>query len=153
MKARYVRLALFTGAVSLLVLSQAQAVSLDSLKEKAGDTLSSGGGSQGGGGAALLSSLSSGSFDFASLENVSGVLSYCQEHGYLGSNSDIIKGKVLDQLGMETEPEENSSYQQGVEGILKGDDGRSLDLSSLGDQAGEKACGLVADQAMSYVGG
>nr|WP_163503587.1 DUF2501 domain-containing protein [Halomonas socia] len=145
MDMRHARSIAIAGLASLLSLGHAHAVSLDGVRDQAGGMMS-------GGDAGLLSSLSSGSFNFASLENLTGVLSYCQENGYLGSNADIVKGQVMDRLGVDSEPEQDDDYQQGLEGILQGD-GEAFSLSSLGDQAGERACGLVADQAMSFVGG
>lgn len=135
-----------TGMLSLLSIGAAHGQSLDSLTNQAG-SLMGGGGSSG-----LLSSLSSGSFSPNSLTNLTGVLSYCQENGYLGSPADIAKDRVMDRIGISSEPTDDSDYQAGLSGILQGD-GESFDLRALGDQAGERACGFVADHAMSLVGG
>lgn len=135
-----------TGMLGLLSIGAAHGQSLDSLTDQASSLM--GGGGSGG----LLSSLSSGSFSPNSLTNLTGVLSYCQENGYLGSPADIAKDRVMDRIGVASEPTDDSDYQAGLSGILQGD-GESFDLKTLGDQAGERACGLVADQAMSLVGG
>ncbi|MGO2391621.1 MULTISPECIES: DUF2501 domain-containing protein [unclassified Halomonas] len=135
-----------TGLVSILLAGQAYAFDINSVTDRASNMASSGGSSN------LLSSLSSGSFNFANLENLTGVLNYCQENGYLGSNADIAKSQVMSRLGLESEPEENQSYQEGLSGMLQGD-GESFNLSALGDQVGERACGMAADQAMSFAGG
>lgn len=137
------------GLFGLMSIGQAHAQSLDSMKDKATDMMSGGGGE---GGTSLLSSLSSGSFNPASLTNLTGVISYCQENGYLGSTADVAKNQVMEQLGVSSEPTDDSDYQQGLGGVLQGDK-QSFNLASLGDQVGEKACGMVADQAMSFVGG
>lgn len=136
----------FAGLFSLMSIGQAQALSLDSVTEQAGDMVSGG---EGGG---LLSSLSSGSFSSGSLTNLTGVIGYCQENGYLDSSADIAKNQVMEQLGVSSEPTDDSDYQAGLSGILQGD-GESFNLTSLGDTVGEKACGMVADQAMSIAGG
>ncbi|WP_413614913.1 DUF2501 domain-containing protein [Halomonas cupida] len=137
---------ILAGLFSLSSIGQVQALSLDSVTDQAGDMLS--GGESGG----LLSSLSSGSFSSGSLTNLTGVISYCQENGYLDSTADIAKNQVMEQLGVSSEPMNDSDYQEGLSGILQGD-GESFNLASLGDTVGEKACGMVADQALSIAGG
>nr|WP_300311493.1 YjjA family protein [Halomonas sp.] len=139
----------FAGLLGFMSIGQAQALSFDSVKESASSMLSEGGGEGGG----LLSSLSSGSFSSGSLTNLTGVINYCQEKGYLGSTADVAKDQLMEQLGVSAEPTEDSDYQQGLSGILQGEDGESFNLASLGDTVGEKACGMVADQAVSMVGG
>ncbi|RAW07427.1 DUF2501 domain-containing protein [Halomonas elongata] len=148
MDTRFKTLAL-AGLFGLMSIGQAQASSLDSMKDKAGDMLSGGGSGEG---TSLLSTLSSGSFNPGSLTNLTGVISYCQENGYLGSTADVAKNQVMEQLGVSSEPTDDSDYQQGLSGILQGED-QTFNLASLGDQVGEKACGMVADKAMSFVGG
>lgn len=151
MELRDIRMALAAIALGLASLGQAHAISIDGLKEKASGMISNGSGGQG---ASLLSSLSSGSFDFSSMQNAAGVLSYCQENGYLGSAGDIAKKQLMGKLGMEDESSEDSGFLQGAKGILQGGDGQSFDLGRLKDQVGEKACGLLADQATSsFLGG
>lgn len=149
MHARFKSLAL-AGVVSLMFIGQAQALSLDNMKDAAAGMLSGG---EGGGSASMLSMLSSGSFNPGSLTNLVGVISYCQEQGYLGSPAEVAKNKALEQLGISSAPTEDSGYQQGLSGVLQGEGGQTFNLSSLGDMIGEKACGLVADQAMSFIGG
>nr|WP_297460909.1 DUF2501 domain-containing protein [uncultured Halomonas sp.] len=151
MELRNIRTALVAIVIGLATLGQAHAISIDGLKEKAGGMISNGAGGQG---ASLLSSLSSGSFDFGSMKNAAGVLSYCQENGYLGSAGDIARNQLMDKLGMQDESSEDSGFLQGAKGILQGGDGQSFDLGRLKDRAGEKVCGLLADQATSsFLGG
>lgn len=139
------------GFLGLMSIGQAQAFSLDSMKDEAADMMSGSGGG-GNGSASLLSTLSSGSFNPGSLTNLTGVISYCQDNGYLGSTADIAKDQVMEQLGINSEPTNDNDYQQGLSGILQGED-QEFNLTSLGDKVGEKACGMVADQATSFVGG
>ncbi|MGC3874349.1 DUF2501 domain-containing protein [Halomonas sp. GXIMD04776] len=147
------RLACLAGliaAVALVPVSSAS--SMDSVKDKAGSLMS--GGSSGGGGS-LLSSLSSGSFDLGSMSNVAGVLGYCQEQGYSKSATQTVKEKLMGKLGGQQEASQDEGYQQGMKGILKGqEEGKSFDLSGIKDQVGEKVCGTIADKAMSsFLGG
>lgn len=138
---------------SLAVAPLALAQSMDSLKDQAGDMLSGSSGSSASGGS-LLGSLSSGSLNLASIQNVAGVLGYCQEQGYTKSKTEMVKDKLMGQLGGKEEAEQDIGYQQGMKGMLQGEDGQSFNLSSLKDQVGEKACGMVADRAMSsFLGG
>ncbi|WP_187775940.1 DUF2501 domain-containing protein [Salinicola corii] len=141
-----IRTVALASLVGLMSIGTAHAQSLDSLKEKGSEMMS------GGDSAGLLSSLSSGSFSPSSMTNLTGVLSYCQENGYLGDSADGVKDKVMEAAGISSEPTDVSDYQEGKEGVLQGD-GESFDLSSLGDKAGEKACGMVADKATSFIGG
>nr|WP_299241500.1 DUF2501 domain-containing protein [uncultured Halomonas sp.] len=137
------------AAVALVPVGSAS--SMDSVKEKAGGLMS--GGSSGGG--ALLSSLSSGSFDLGSMSNVAGVLGYCQEQGYSKSATQTAKDKLMGKLGGQEKASEDKGYQEGMNGILKGqEEGKSFDLGSLKDKMGEKVCGTIADKAMSsFLGG
>lgn len=150
MNIRYIRLAMLAALFAMATTASAQ--SLDSLKESAGNLFS--GGSQSASGASLLGSLGSGSFSLASMENVAGVLGYCQEQGYTSSATEMAKDRLMEQIGGQQEVSQDSAYQQGLSGILKGEGGQSFSLSGLKDQVGEKVCNTVADQAMSsFLGG
>ncbi|MHB0774895.1 DUF2501 domain-containing protein [Halomonas sp. WWR20] len=139
-------------SVTLALTPTVSAQSLDSLREKAGNALSGYGASASG--SSLLSALGSGSFELASMRNVAGVLSYCQQQGYTASATERIKDKLLGQMGGQEQASQDSVYQQGLSGILQGGDGKSFNLSGLKDQVGERACNAVADQAMSsFLGG
>ncbi len=148
MQLRTVRMALAATVIGLATLGQAQAASTDSLKDKAGSMASSVAESQGGSGGSLLSSLSGGSFSLSSMKNAAGVLSFCQENGYSASASDTAKDKLMDKLGI-SKSSDDQDYQQGLKGMVQGEDGQSFDLSSVKDKVGEKACGMIADKAMS----
>lgn len=140
---------------SMTFSSLAMALDLDSVKE--GASMLSGQSSQDAGstsGASLLSSLGSGSFDLGSMQNVAGVLGYCQEQGYTESATDQVKNSLMEKLGGESQAADDDGYQQGLNGVLQGSDGQSFDLGSLKDQVGERVCASVADQATSsFLGG
>lgn len=144
MTIRGIRLAVLTASLGLATAVSAQ--SMDSLKESAGNVLSGG---QSGSGASLLGSLGSGAFSLGSMQNVAGVLGYCQRQGYLGSTTDRIKDRLLGQIGGEQQASRDEGYQQGLNGILKGEEGQSFSLDGLRSQMGEKVCNSVADQAAS----
>lgn len=151
MNIRHVPLAMLATTLFAMTTT-ASAQSLDSLKESAGSFLS--GGSQSATGASLLGTLGSGSFSLASMENVAGVLGYCQEQGYTASATEMAKERLLERIGGQSEASQDSAYQQGLNGILQGADGQSFSLGGLKDRLGEKVCNSVADQAMSsFLGG
>ncbi|GHB11946.1 DUF2501 domain-containing protein [Salinicola rhizosphaerae] len=157
MKLRHLSAALIT--TTLAVSPLASAFSMDSVKKQAGEMMS-GQSSQSAStatstsGASLLSSLGSGSMNLGSMQNVAGVLGYCQEQGYTESATDKVKNSLLSKLGGESEAAESDSYQQGLSGLLQGGNGQTFSLTSLKDKVGEKACGMIADKAMSsFLGG
>ncbi|WP_162619570.1 DUF2501 domain-containing protein [Salinicola peritrichatus] len=143
-------------AASIVISPLAVALSFDSVKKSAGDMLSgqSAQGTSSASGTSLLSSLGSGSFDLGSLQNVAGVLGYCQEQGYTASATDQVKEQLMEKLGGESQAEQSQGYQQGLSGLLQGDDGQTFNLSNLKDQVGERVCGAIADRAASsFLGG
>ncbi|MDW5378369.1 DUF2501 domain-containing protein [Halomonas sp. HP20-15] len=147
------RTVLAAAAIGLATLGQAQVASSDSLKEKAGSMASSVAESQGGSGGSMLSALSGGSFSLANMKNAAGVLSFCQENGYSAKASDTAKDKLMNKLGINKDSDDQD-YQQGLKGMVQGKDGQSFDLSSVKTKVGEKACGMIADKAMSsFLGG
>lgn len=154
MHRRFVSAALLTATV--VASPMASALSFDSVKKNAGDMLSGQSSQSSGSGssASLLSSLGSGSLDLGSMQNVAGVLGYCQEQGYTESTTDKVKNSLLEKIGGQSEAEESDSYQQGLDGVLQGGDGQTFSLTGLKDKVGEKACGMIADKATSsFLGG
>lgn len=138
-------------AASFVLAPAASAQNLDNLKEQAGSALSGGSSSSGG---SLLSALGSGSFSLGSMQNVAGVLGYCQQQGYAASATDRVKEQLMGRFGGQEDASRSSDYQQGLSGVLEGDSGKTFSLSNLKDQAGEKVCSTVADRAASsFLGG
>lgn len=101
------------------------------------------------GGDSLLGQLGGGGFSLASPQNVLGVLSFCQAHGYAPSATETVKDKLMSKFGMGGQAEQSSDYKEGATGLLKDAQGGTLDLTKLKDIAGRKACGMVADKATS----
>ncbi|MGM8851966.1 hypothetical protein BTW08_00365 [Salinicola sp. MH3R3-1] len=154
MNLRFLSATLLT--VSVAASPMASAYSFDSVKKNAGEMMS-GQSSQSTGtasGASLLSSLGSGSMNLGSMQNVAGVLGYCQDQGYTESTTDKVKNSLLEKIGGQSQAEESDSYQQGLSGLLDGGNGQTFSLTQLKDQVGKKACGMITDKAMSsFLGG
>jgi len=154
MNPRFLSAALLTASIAASPM--ASAFSFDSVKKDAGEMMS-GQSSQSTGaasGASLLSSLGSGSMNLGSMQNVAGVLGYCQDQGYTESTTDKVKNSLLEKLGGQSQVKEDDSYQQGLSGLLQGGNGQTFSLSNLKDQVGKKACGMITDKAMSsFLGG
>lgn len=100
-------------------------------------------------GASLLSSLGSGSLNLGSMQNVAGVLGYCQRQGYTESATDKVKNSLLGKLGGQSQATESDSYQQGLNGLLQGDNGQTFSLTNLKGKVGKKVCGIITDKATS----
>lgn len=105
-----------------------------------------------GGNAALLQGLGLGKLTSGAAGNAAGVLEYCVKNNYLQkANIDTVKNSLLDKAGINAkEPETDASYQNGLQGMLKGD-ASTLDLSSVQDDVKEKACEYVLDNASSIL--
>lgn len=125
---------------------------LDSVKEQAGQYL-------GGGGHAASSSSSMGSglglpaIGSGTSSNVAGVLEYCVKNNYLNpANAQGVKDKLLGKIGLGGgQAEQDSGYQQGLGGVLKGSDGSSFSLDRVKGNLKEKACDYVLDNAKSFI--
>jgi hypothetical protein len=115
------------------------------------------GGALGGGGD--MSSLASGSAG-----NAAGVIEYCVKNNYLGGDmAASMKGKLMGKAGLGSD-NKDPGYSDGAAGLVKTSDGKSVDLSSLGDSAGgmagvgdmkskmtKKACSAVLDHSKSLL--
>jgi len=93
-----------------------------------------------------------------SMGNVAGILQYCVKNNYLGGNSDA-SGIASKLLGKTQGGSSNSDYTSGAEGLLKGKDGNTTNLSSIGGGNSDlksklttKACGVVLNQGKSFLG-
>lgn len=138
-------------AVALALPVVTTAGPLDSLKGSAAGALGSSGKTGGGllDGGGLAGTLGGGSLGLGSMQNVAGIMGWCQSHGYAPSASEMVKDRLLDKLGLDNRPDETEDYQQGVAGILKDAKGGQVNLSSLRNVAGKQACSTIADEAMS----
>ncbi|AYQ86252.1 DUF2501 domain-containing protein [Burkholderia gladioli] len=101
------------------------------------------GGALGGGGSSLMPS---------SLGNVAGVLQFCIQNQYLGSGgASSVKDQLLGKLG--GNPQSDSGFASGSNGILDGGNGKTLDLSGGGlkQQLTKQICDKVLTQAKSML--
>ncbi|XXD11379.1 DUF2501 domain-containing protein [Klebsiella sp. R445] len=135
----------------------------DSLSSAASQ-LSSQGDSQQSGGmsvSSLTSLLSNGnqSLTSSSMNNAAGIMSYCAKQKLSSvTNTENVKNQVLDKLGLSTpeKQKEDTSYLDGLQGLLSSNSGQKLDLNSLGsssmaEKVKTKACDLVLKQGVSFL--
>lgn len=141
---------LIVGAVAVPSLASASA--FDNLKKGASGLMNSSNSTQSQsslGATSLLQQLGSGSFNLGSMQNVAGVLGYCQQHGYTKSATEQVKNTLLSKIGGQSQAQQSPAYQQGLSGMLQGGQGKQFSLTSLKDQIGTRVCGAIAHQAMS----
>lgn len=153
------RLLLALTLATTMTCGAAQAAGLmDSISSAAGElSKSSGGGTSLSSLTGLLNggdkALSSGS-----MTNAAGILQYCVKNNVLSANgTEAVKDQLLSKLGISsTENAKSQDYQQGLGGLLKTGEGKSLDLNSLGtsqitEKVKQKACDLVLKQGASFI--
>lgn len=98
------------------------------------------------------SALSGQSITGSSTGNVAGVLDFCIKNNFLGGNdASSVKDKLMGKLG--GSPENDKGYKDGAKGLLKGSDGKQLDLSSGGMKAEitKQVCDTVLSQGKSLL--
>ncbi|ACO77654.1 hypothetical protein AvCA_14380 [Azotobacter vinelandii CA] len=100
------------------------------------------------GGLTGLTGVSVPSLDSVGTGNVAGVLQYCVNNNYLKSDASSISSKLTGLLGGQEEATQDEGYQQGLQGILGGDSGTEVDLSS--STLKQKLTDKVCDQVLSY---
>ncbi|BEP68007.1 MULTISPECIES: DUF2501 domain-containing protein [unclassified Variovorax] len=128
---------------------------LDQLKEQAGAAVNSqGSSSSGGGGGSALSNLSLGGFKMpaigsSTIGSAAGVLEYCVKNNYLGGDAASVKDKLLAKITGQKKQE--NDFASGAKGLLKGGDGKSLNLKGLSSKVKEKACDYVLKNATSLI--
>jgi hypothetical protein len=90
-----------------------------------------------------------------SLGNVAGLMQYCIGNNYLsGDGASAVKDKLLGKLS-EGSHTSDPGYSDGVKGLLRGRDGKAMDLGSgsggLKAELTKKACDTVLAQAKSFL--
>jgi hypothetical protein len=121
---------------------------LDQLKEKAGAAASSQGGN------ASSSALGNLGFKMPSIGSstigsAAGVLQYCVKNNYLGGDAASVKDKLLAKITGQKQQEKN--FESGAKGLLKGGDGKTLNMKILSSKVKEKACDYVLKNATSLI--
>ena len=150
-------------AVSAFTLSGAHAASWqDSLSSAASELSKQSSGSQSSSSLSSLTSLLNGSnqsLTSSSMNNAAGIMSYCAKQKLASvTNTENIKNQVLDKLGLSTpeKQKEDTSYLEGLQGLLTSKDGQQLNLNNLGssplaEKVKTKACDLVLKQGVSFL--
>ncbi|MGT3575471.1 DUF2501 domain-containing protein [Klebsiella pneumoniae] len=150
-------------AVSAVTLSGAHAASWqDSLNSAASQLSGSNAQASGGMSVSSLTSLlngSSQSLTASSMNNAAGILSYCAKQKLASvTSADNVKNQVLDKLGLSTpeKQKQDTSYLDGLQGLLNSKNGQQLDLNTLGNsslakQVKTKACDLVLKQGVNFL--
>ena len=149
--------------LSAFTLSGAHAASWqDSLNSAASQLSGSNAQASGGMSVSSLTSLlngSSQSLTASSMNNAAGILSYCAKQKLASvTSADNVKNQVLDNLGLSTpeKQKQDTSYLDGLQGLLNSKNGQQLDLNTLGDsslakQVKTKACDLVLKQGVNFL--
>ncbi|MGI4379118.1 DUF2501 domain-containing protein [Klebsiella pneumoniae] len=109
--------------------------------------------------AASLLNGSSQSLTASSMNNAAGILSYCAKQKLASvTSADNVKNQVLDKLGLSTpeKQKQDTSYLDGLQGLLNSKNGQQLDLNTLGNsslakQVKTKACDLVLKQGVNFL--
>ncbi|MBZ4328985.1 DUF2501 domain-containing protein, partial [Mycobacterium tuberculosis] len=84
-------------------------------------------------------------------------LSYCAKQKLASvTSADNVKNQMLDKLGLSTpeKQKQDTSYLDGLQGLLNSKNGQQLDLNTLGNsslakQVKTKACDLVLKQGVN----
>ncbi|WP_313623878.1 DUF2501 domain-containing protein [Achromobacter sp.] len=145
------------AGVAALIAAQcfagaAHAQWIDAVKGQMGGSSQSGSGGimQGLGNSLPLSSLTP-----ATAGNAAGVLEFCAKNNYLaGGDAAALKDKLLGKVsGNPTQAKSDSGYLAGIQGMLNGSDGKSVDLSGGGlkEEITRKACDQVLKHAKSFL--
>lgn len=92
------------------------------------------------------------------MTNAAGVMEYCVKHNVVDNNVKSVKDKVLSKLGLSdsSAQQQNTGYQQGLQGLLNTSNGQQLNLQSLsnsplGEKLKTKACDVVLKQGKNYL--
>ncbi|WP_392432413.1 DUF2501 domain-containing protein [Yersinia sp. HM-2024] len=94
----------------------------------------------------------------STMTNAAGILQYCVQNNVLSANgTTAIKDQLMSKLGItSTENAKSQDYQEGLGGLLKTGEGKSLNLNNLGseqitEKIKTKACDLVLKQGQSFL--
>lgn len=94
----------------------------------------------------------------SSMNNAAGILQYCAKQKLTSAASvENVQNQMLDKLGLSTaEQQKDTSYLDGIQGLLNAQNGQQLDLntignSSLAEKVKTKACDLVLKQGVNFL--
>jgi hypothetical protein len=107
-----------------------------------------------GGGSSALSALGLGGLTGSgTASNAAGVITYCMKNNYLNADKAAeVKNQLLGKLGLgQQEQPKDQGYQDGLMGMIKGNNGQSFSLDKVKSNLKEKACDFVLDNAKSLI--
>ena len=122
---------------------------LDQLKEKAGAAASAQGGNSTTNSALGNLGFKMPSIGSSTIGSAAGVLQYCVKNNYLGGDAASVKDKLLARITGQKQQEKN--FESGAKGLLKGGDGKTLNMKILSSKVKEKACDYVLKNATSLI--
>lgn len=98
-----------------------------------------------------LSSIAAGSTG-----NAAGIVEFCLKNNYLsGDAASAVKDQLIGKVsGDDASADDKAGYADGVKGMLKSNDGNSVDLAKIGDlkkSMTKKACASVLEHAKSML--
>ncbi|MTH44989.1 DUF2501 domain-containing protein [Intestinirhabdus alba] len=92
------------------------------------------------------------------MNNAAGILQYCAKQKLASvTDAEKVKNQVLNKLGLDTtEQQQDASFLDGLQGLLKTQDGQQLNLNNIGntplaEKVKTKACDLVLKQGMKFI--
>ncbi|MDP9929243.1 hypothetical protein J2X90_001955 [Variovorax paradoxus] len=85
----------------------------------------------------------------STIGSAAGVLQYCVKNNYLGGDAASVKDKLLAKITGQKQQEKN--FDSGAKGLLKGGDGKTLNLKMLSSKLKTKACDYVLKNATSLI--
>lgn len=118
---------------------------LGELKDRAGAAA----GAQGGGSAPGNLGFTMPAIGSSTIGSAAGVLQYCVKNNYLGGDAASVKDKLLAKITGQKQQEKN--FESGAKGLLKGGDGKTLNLKMLSSKLKVKACDYVLKNATSLI--
>jgi hypothetical protein len=96
-----------------------------------------------------------GSLSAGSAGNAAGILQYCIQNNYLsGDAAGSMKDRLLGKIGGADSASQDSGYAAGLQGMLTGSDGKSVDITKMGSLESnltQKACQAVLQNASSLL--
>ena len=112
------------------------------------------GGGSGGASSSALSGLGLGGLTSSgTASNAAGVLTYCMKNNYLNADKATqVKNQLLGKMGLgQQEQPKDQGYQDGLMGMIKGNNGQSFSMDSIKGKIKEKACDYILDNAKSLL--
>ena len=144
-------------ALSTLICAALAAGAVSAHAGGLGDALRGqlGGGSaaESSGGSSALSALGLGNLSSGTASNAAGVITYCMKNNYLNADKAAeVKNQLLGKLGLgQQEQPKDQGYQDGLMGMIKGNNGQSFSMDKIKSNLKEKACDFVLDNAKSLI--